>query len=57
MSQQTEQTTVTTQERQDVTPGSVGPSDHLMLHWRQGLLLDTTLLTAACPLPHVHSVK
>ena len=57
MSHHSDQTTVTTQERQDVTPGSVGPSDHLVPHWRQGLILHTATLTVPCLVPHVHSVK
>ncbi len=49
----------------DVTPGSVGPSDHSMHHWRQDLslclmplTLPTSSQTVQCPPAYfVHSVK
>ncbi len=41
--------TVTTQERGDVTQGSVGPSDHSVHHWRQDPAWGTASQTVQCP--------
>ncbi len=49
--------TVTTQERRDVTPGSVGPSDHLVHYWRQDPAWGTTSQTVQYPPALAHSVK
>ncbi len=64
MNYHSETPTAPTQERGDVTPGFVGPSDHLVHHWRQDLLvypmlpaLHTSSHTVQCPPALAHSVK
>ena len=52
-----EHTPVITQERIDVTRDSVGPSDHLVHHWRQDPAWGTSSQTVQCPPALAHSVK